>query len=126
MGRKLFNLKNIALVAVFSLVAFIGFNSFKAKIETKGKPTAVLQWYSITITDPSDPNNQANQEVSTSTISTPPLTDSFGCARTMNSGNTCAVQLSVPTTGYLIPAGTKLNALPSGVTFSGTSAKEPI
>jgi hypothetical protein len=46
MGRKLFNFKNIAMVAVFSLIAFVGFSAFKnADIKPVQQPA--LYWYSI-------------------------------------------------------------------------------
>lgn len=44
MSRKLFNLKNAAIVAVFALVAFIGFNSFKYQNGNR-KQDPTQQWY---------------------------------------------------------------------------------
>ena len=111
------------LAVLFAALVATTLSAFKSKAPAKA--TTVQQWYSINITDPSDPNNLAKQEVSTSTISTPPLTDSFGCARTINSGNRCAVLLNVPTLGYTLPSSTEMNSLPSGVSYANSDAKQP-
>lgn len=44
MGRKLFNIKNMAIVAVFSLIAFVSFNSFINKDNT-AEQKMTTQWY---------------------------------------------------------------------------------
>jgi hypothetical protein len=44
MDRKLFNFKNIAMVAVFSLIAFVGFNSFTESDSEIVKREIPVQW----------------------------------------------------------------------------------
>ena len=92
MGRKLFNLKNIAMVALFSLIAFVGFNSFTDKDKAEAKLVQEA-WYEITSTSDSDP---AEQTISSDPLSTPPdETSATECAQLNNLGNYCAVLLDI-------------------------------
>lgn len=92
MVRNLINLKNIAIVAVFSLIAFVGFNSFINKEEAEAKLVQEA-WYELTPTSDSDP---AEQTINSEPLSIPPdETSATECAQLNNLGNYCAVLLDI-------------------------------
>lgn len=90
MGRKLFNIKNIAIVAVFSLFAFIGFNSFTwTKIEkTKRLPVTKEAWYPLDLTSST---SLTVQEIDGTPM---PDLDEQGACQENFTGDYCAIKLS--------------------------------
>lgn len=102
-----------ALTIVAGLVAF--------KIADKTQSAVTQQWYTITITDTSDPNNPQNQEVSGGSITAPPSSGA-DCALT-NPGMPCAGFFEVPDPSYSFSTPETLDDLPPGVTFLNQYAK---
>lgn len=48
MNKKMFSFRNAAIVAVFAMVAFIGFSAFKSTVSEVKPKAAPLYWYTVT------------------------------------------------------------------------------
>ena len=90
MDRNLFNFKNIAIVAVFSIIAFLGFNSFTvANSEIVKRETVTKQaWYPLDLTSST---SLTVQEIDGTPI---PTLDEEGACQDNFTGDYCAVRLS--------------------------------
>lgn len=122
MGRKLFNLKNTVIVAVLTLVAFIGFNSFKTKTEA---PNKFITYYFQYI---GTPGNEANKALWQHVTTLPSCTGvNDGClievpsAFTTLSGSTRILTQNVP----VVTVGTHKNPDTSKPMILNAANKNP-
>ncbi|MBC8988179.1 hypothetical protein H9X96_20690 [Pedobacter sp. N36a] len=132
MNRKLFTKKILTLVTAIALFVGVGlvygFTSTEKKGQfkqalTKEKIAPANGWYTITITNPSQPEMPANQSIGSLT-SAPPAIDPDGCAQTLNTGNKCAVFLTFTDEDAMLPATVAAANADPEVTV-GNSSRSP-
>jgi hypothetical protein len=113
--------QNKAWLGAFAFVIMAGISMLTFAFKAESKRLAPADgWYTINITNPSQPELPANQDIG-SLIGTPPVTDPDGCAQTQNTGNKCAVYLTFTDEDATLPATVaEANADPD-VTVGGSS-----
>jgi hypothetical protein len=117
--KKSFTLKSIVIVAVFSLMAFIGFNSFTNKNKTDNTAKRAVEWYTVSQITPGTDWSASNLEITSGVISEPTGDE----CNIDNDGNPCSARFN-NNSGSPLPVNTVLDALPSGAAFQ-IYAKQP-
>lgn len=110
----------IAVILGVTVAAGAVANALENKEEKITNKASVAAWYVIDSSDPNDP------KVMGSAIATPPATDENGCAQeNPPTDKLCAVELNVPSSSHSFTTPTDLDALPSGITQTGSEARSP-
>jgi|GEM_PF-2050652 len=72
MISKLLNLRKLAVVVLFSIVAFIGFSAFKNAGSTSVKPKALVDvWFTLDVSGTTSPEKPADQKITAQLTGSP-------------------------------------------------------
>lgn len=98
-------LSKLNKVSVFAFVLGLMLIGFMSAFKGIKLDPPADGWYEITITDPMDAENPAEQAITSSTPQdAPPSTSELGCAQTLNTGNKCSVFLDFGPNATTVPA----------------------